>query len=921
MNVSNVVRLLLVLLSLVSVNAASAALPYTSSARQLELPGVPVPATGTPSNPYGLDPSSAVIGDFNNDGYQDLVVLTSNGTCLDASSCPVKYNYPTVLFFAGDALGYFGAASNGSNALFAGPPPQSIEGVVLKAADLNHDGNLDVVIAGYTDRTGGIFVSYGNGNGGFSAPAAILPIPGSYERSYSVTLRDVNHDGWIDIVVVDFYVTVFSTGSDLLVYLNDGHGHFNAYDQYSTSAHLYHSAVLADFGGDGNADVVGLDLDDGVGQGLVMMKGHSNGTFDDAVTKVPSIQIPAALFKGPMRAAAADLDADGCNDYVLGDTAGGVWWFRGHCNDTFDNIEQLVTAPVPVAGSGNNAPPWGLHNPLVLDINSDGRKDIAYAGNIFLRQADGTYLADAPTLCPSTSGWLCEFLAARDVNGDGRPELIANNPDLNKITIYTSSHGAATTLQVVGGNNQSTVFNTAFPQPLRVRVVDAGGLPVPGTEIWYTPPSGLTASALIPGGHGWTDAQGYFSTTATADNTVGCYSVDILVGAAGVGGGQFDLCNTAANSLLISSGTPQSALPSTLFAQPLVAQVLDGNSQPAAGIIVSFTAPSLAGGGASAKLATAIPGLAAATNTVTAVTDASGYASVFAQSNATTGTYNVSVSAPFYATTTGSFTLTNQPIPGAAAQVLLTPSTANSLIGTQYVAPLQAQIADSAGLSVSGTMASVTFAQANDPAAAAGVLMSTGSTPCTNGTAGPLTVPSNFQGQATIYVCANGTPGQFAVRAGVNDPNISEASATLRNRAPTPASIALYGGTPQTAPINTPFTQTLQVQVLTSGGQPASFAPVFFIAPSSGPSATLSATLVATDQNGIATVTATSNSEVGHYIVTARVIGDVANPTVDFALANGAPVAAMPVPTLSQWAMALLSMLLGLAGVWRRKVE
>ena len=929
MKIMTALRLLLVLLSLVGVDLASAALPYTSTTRQAGITGIPLPPAGTPANPWGMVPADGVIGDFNNDGSPDLLIVTDFGSCMDPSYCTPTFNYPSVLFYPGDSLGQFGIASGGSNSMDPGPPVQAAITIRhVQAADLNHDGNLDIVFSAWTNAyDDGVYVSYGDGHGGFSGPAVALPLPGSFSQANAIALKDVNHDGWVDIVVTDRFNTLFTSGSDILVYLNDGHGHFPAYDQYGTPTWINSTVVLTDWGGDGNADIVGIDEASSGNKGLIFLKGNSDGTFQDWVTKIPQGTVPSYLTGGSggytgatTNGTAADLDGDGHVDYVVGDMGGGVWWFKGHGNDTFDNAVRLAAPPVTIAEYNANAS--NLGHIVVGNFGGNGRKDIAYAGVIYLRQADGSYVADTPVLCPPTSKFSCSFLAGRDLNGDGRPDLVATNPDPNLVTIYTSSHGFASNLLIVGGDNQSTVFNTAFLTPLRVRVVDAGGFAVPNAEIWYQPPAGLTASAVIPGGHGWTDAQGYFSATATANNTIGSYTVDVtgLTTNNITLQGAFNLNNTAANSLLISSGTPQSAMTSTLFAQPLVAQVLDGSNQPVAGIIVSFTAPSLTGGGASAKLATSIPGFGAATNTVTAVTDASGYASVFAQSNATTGTYNVSVSAPFYATTTGSFTLTNRPIPGAAAQVLLTPSTASSLIGTQYAAPLLAQIADSAGVSVSGTMHSVTFDQTNDPATAAGVLMSTGSTPCTNGTAGPLTVPSNFQGQATIYVCASGTPGQFAVRAGVNDPNISQTSATLRNRAPSPGSIVLYGGTPQTTTINTAFTQTLQVQVLTSGGQPAPFAPVFFVAPSSGPSATLSATLVATDQNGIASVTATANGEVGNYIVTARVIGDVANPTVDFALDNAAPVASTPtpVPTQSEVGLMLLSLLLASTGLRRR---
>ena len=57
-----------------------------------------------------------------------------------------------------------------------------------------------------------------------------------------------------------------------------------------------------------------------------------------------------------------------------------------------------------------------------------------------------------------------------------------------------------------------------------------------------------------------------------------------------------------------------------------------------------------------------------------------------------------------------------------------------------------------------------------------------------------------------------------------------------------------------------------------------------FTAPASGASANLSATTATIGSDGVASVTATANSSVGSYTVTASAGGD--NPTVDFSLTN-----------------------------------
>jgi hypothetical protein len=114
-------------------------------------------------------------------------------------------------------------------------------------------------------------------------------------------------------------------------------------------------------------------------------------------------------------------------------------------------------------------------------------------------------------------------------------------------------------------------------------------------------------------------------------------------------------------------------------------------------------------------------------------------------------------------------------------------------------------------------------------------------------------------------------------------------SATALN--PVPASITPFNSSPQGVPINTQFPAPLQVQVLDPDGDPVPGAVVTFtVVSGTGAGATLSSVTATTDANGIAQVTATSNSTVGSYTVQATVsgVGGVAS----FPLSNIAGVPA-----------------------------
>jgi 5-hydroxyisourate hydrolase-like protein (transthyretin family) len=118
-----------------------------------------------------------------------------------------------------------------------------------------------------------------------------------------------------------------------------------------------------------------------------------------------------------------------------------------------------------------------------------------------------------------------------------------------------------------------------------------------------------------------------------------------------------------------------------------------------------------------------------------------------------------------------------------------------------------------------------------------------------------------------------------------------------------PATVAVVSGNAQSTVVATPFANPLVVAVRDAFGNPLSGVQVTFAAPSSGASATLSSTSVATDGGGTASVTATANGTAGSYAVSATVSGLA---PASFALTNvpAAPAAVAIVSGNNQTAAA-----------------
>ncbi|HEY4183698.1 MAG TPA: Ig-like domain-containing protein [Polyangia bacterium] len=300
------------------------------------------------------------------------------------------------------------------------------------------------------------------------------------------------------------------------------------------------------------------------------------------------------------------------------------------------------------------------------------------------------------------------------------------------------------------------------------------------------------------------------------------------------------------------SGNGQTASVSTAFAAPLVARVLDSNSNPVSGVTVTFAAPSL---GASAVL-----------GATTAVTNATGRASVTAAANAVLGSYVVTATVAG-GSSPASFSLVNQ---GAAASVNATAGgSQTTAVGTAFSSPLTVTVRDLLTNPLSGIM--VSFA-----ATLGGVTLSA-----------PSAI-TNSSGQASITATAGNVSGVFAVTASVA--GVILPAGFVLTAVPGPAmALSIGGGSSQSTTVATTFGTPLQVIAWDLWGNTVTGAPITFGVPASGASASLSAGSLTTGSTGAASVTATAGTIAGSYSVTASTPGV---PSVSFALRNLAGAAA-----------------------------
>jgi len=200
-------------------------------------------------------------GDLNRDGIGDLVSVDNRDGCM--------YRW------LGTGNGGFGAATRfgcGWDLFWRG---------LHGAGDLNNDGNGDLITI--REGNGCMFRAFGDGNGGFLPRERI----NCEYRNFTETLTgagDITGDGNADLVAVN----EGETDPCLYRFEGDGQGSFRRFAQIGCGWGPYvfsrNIAGMGDLNGDGNGDLVAIDLTSGILRGW---QSTGNGDYGAAITYGP----------------------------------------------------------------------------------------------------------------------------------------------------------------------------------------------------------------------------------------------------------------------------------------------------------------------------------------------------------------------------------------------------------------------------------------------------------------------------------------------------------------------------------------------------------------------------------------------------------------------------------------------------------
>jgi hypothetical protein len=331
-------------------------------------------------------PVSVTAADFNGDGKLDLATL--NGT----DSIDVFLQNPR------DRLEW-------QRSPWAG----GLRGYFIRSADLDSDGNADLVIA---DPGSTAYFLLGRGDGTFNAAVGLGQASGSRE----ITIGDWNGDGLLDLASADH-----DAGS-VSVFLGKGSGRFQHLTGYITQGQP-HAVKTIDYDGDAK-----LDLMVGVPQGYLPLQGTGDGFF-----RVRGLI--GNLGCNGRYLATGDFNGDGkgdlvafCDSYIVVGLSLGDGTYRKVLEVNGQGLTFLSNA--------------------IADLNGDGFVDLAFTGTrfglesrdlfVYLGAADGRF---SPEIVFPGVGFGNSYLIASDLDQDGHPDLVSADSDSSSLTVTWGQSG------------------------------------------------------------------------------------------------------------------------------------------------------------------------------------------------------------------------------------------------------------------------------------------------------------------------------------------------------------------------------------------------------------------------------------------------------------------------------------------------
>ena len=356
-------------------------------------------------------------------------------------------------------------------------PGLSLPWLYAVAADLNADGRADLVVPDYSQ--GIVYVLLAAADGVF--PAAV-PYP-TVARPGALAIADFSGDGIPDLAVGDY-----ASNARVAVMLGLGDGTFENWGDAQTGLNYPRQLIPCDLDGDGNVDLLALGFP---GQPVTFLRGLGNGTFEAAVAYATIVDAQWLLL--------TDLNHDGRPDLVHGSSTSGapisvsmaiaassLALAAAPTPADFGKDVTLTAMATPAAATGTitfydgavilgKAALTGGHASLTMKWLGAGTHALRahYGGDPLRYAASDSPIVSLLVTSARGNGFGTPVslatargpkgIAAGDLNGDGKLDLVVANSTSNTVSVFLGNG--------TGGFAPRVSYNTGST-PVAVLVAD-----------------------------------------------------------------------------------------------------------------------------------------------------------------------------------------------------------------------------------------------------------------------------------------------------------------------------------------------------------------------------------------------------------------------------------------------------------------
>lgn len=375
------------------------------------------------------DAWSVAVVDYNGDKYEDLFFTDKRAT------------FPNRLY------------KNNGNGTFTRITTGEIvtdlaQSVTSAWADIDNDGDLDVVVANNTQKPNYFYINNGNGTFTKNTTAGFAKEVGYYHHASWV---DVNNDGKLELFLGNYWPTRFNE-----LWKQDSQGNWvlwtdNLLSQTQGSGV---GATWADYDNDGFQDLLLLNNDGGNNQ---LFRNTGNGNFvavNNAITQHGGHSVGSTW---------GDIDNDGDMDLFISNASNmNNELYKNNGNGTF----ILVTDAAIVTDAGHS------HGCAFADIDKDMDLDLFVSNDqgikfLYINDGLGNFTRKTDEW-PTANVGMSYAVQFADIDRDGDADMLLANHNNQRNFVFTANNNTQKylTIKLVGVNSNKA----AIGAKIRVKV-------------------------------------------------------------------------------------------------------------------------------------------------------------------------------------------------------------------------------------------------------------------------------------------------------------------------------------------------------------------------------------------------------------------------------------------------------------------